>query len=70
MNASPNKPSSPCTKVCVIEEASGLCIGCGRSRDEIASWGALPEGRRRAIIAGLPARLRAVRLPSAEASAG
>lgn len=67
MNASPNKPSSPCTKVCVLDGASGLCIGCGRSRDEIAVWGSLPEGRRRAIMAGLPARLRAAGLPPAAA---
>ncbi|MCJ2120272.1 DUF1289 domain-containing protein [Methylobacterium sp. J-001] len=53
------KPSSPCTKVCVLDAASGLCRGCGRSRDEIAAWGGLPEARRRAIMAGLQDRMRA-----------
>lgn len=66
----PPKPSSPCTKVCVLDGPSGLCVGCGRTRDEIASWGSLPEPRRRAIMAGLPARLRDAHLSPAGAPAG
>lgn len=52
------KPSSPCTKVCVLDAATGLCEGCGRTRDEIALWGSLAEAQRRAIMAVLPERLR------------
>ncbi|MEH3117975.1 MAG: DUF1289 domain-containing protein [Methylorubrum populi] len=52
------KPSSPCTKVCVLDAATGLCEGCGRTRDEIGSWGSLSEPQRLAIMAGLPGRLR------------
>ena len=63
----PQKPSSPCTGVCVLDAASGLCLGCGRSRDEIGAWGSLSEPRRRAIMAGLEARIRAAGLaPVAE----
>jgi uncharacterized protein len=50
--------SSPCVKVCVIDAASGLCSGCGRSLDEIARWGGLMEEQRRHIMAGLPQRMR------------
>lgn len=53
-----SKPSSPCTRVCVLDPATGLCQGCGRTREEIALWGSMPEPRRRAIMAGLAARLR------------
>lgn len=28
---------SPCNKVCVLDQ-HGVCIGCGRSSVEIASW--------------------------------
>jgi predicted Fe-S protein YdhL (DUF1289 family) len=28
---------SPCIKVCVLDAAS-VCIGCGRTIDEIAGW--------------------------------
>ena len=30
--------SSPCVKICVIDPLSALCIGCGRTGDEIARW--------------------------------
>ncbi len=54
----PQTPSSPCTKVCILDSETGLCRGCGRTRDEIAAWGGLGEAQRRAIMAGLEARLR------------
>lgn len=66
MPSAAQKPSSPCTGVCVLDAASGLCRGCGRTRDEIAAWGALPEPMRRAIMAGLEARLRGARLAPVE----
>lgn len=53
------KPSSPCTKLCILDEVMGLCEGCGRTRDEIALWGSMPEARRTAIMATLPERLKA-----------
>lgn len=37
---------SPCISVCRIDPVDGLCIGCHRTPDEIASWGAMtPEQR-------------------------
>lgn len=60
-----SKPSSPCTKVCVLEGPSGLCIGCGRTREEIGAWGSMPEARRLAIMATLEARLRDAHLKGA-----
>lgn len=58
MIAPPPKPSSPCTKVCVLDAATGLCEGCGRTRDEIGLWGSLSEPQRLAIMATLSERLR------------
>ncbi|MFD6320551.1 DUF1289 domain-containing protein [Methylorubrum thiocyanatum] len=52
------KPSSPCTKVCVLDAATGLCEGCGRTREEIGLWGSLSEPQRLALMAVLPERLR------------
>jgi uncharacterized protein len=51
---------SPCTKVCVVHPAHAICIGCGRSLDEIARWIELTEAERTAIMAQLPARLAAI----------
>ncbi len=47
---------SPCVKVCVIEPASKLCVGCYRTAGEIAAWSGLAPAERRAIMAALPAR--------------
>jgi uncharacterized protein len=48
---------SPCIKLCVIEPATNLCAGCGRSLPEIAQWSSLDPADRRRIMAELPARL-------------
>jgi predicted Fe-S protein YdhL (DUF1289 family) len=62
---------SPCTKICTIDPASGLCIGCGRTLSEIAQWLALSANDRRRIMAELPTRMaRRDRKPVAEAEVG
>ena len=48
--------ASPCISVCAMDPASGLCRGCLRTLDEIASWISLDDDARRAIVASLPAR--------------
>ena len=51
---------TPCVQVCVMDPASGLCIGCGRNTAEIGSWMALPPGQRREIMAALPQRMSSI----------
>ena len=58
--------SSPCTKVCTIDSASRLCLGCGRSLDEIARWGGMSEAERLNIMRALPERMRAANLKPAQ----
>ena len=50
---------TPCIKVCVIDSATQLCTGCGRTLAEIARWSQLGEAERGRIMAELPGRLRA-----------
>lgn len=50
--------STPCTRVCTLDSELGLCLGCGRTRDEIAQWSRLPESERQRIMTDLDARLR------------
>ncbi|WP_439497535.1 DUF1289 domain-containing protein [Bosea sp. (in: a-proteobacteria)] len=59
--------SSPCIQICVIDPASALCEGCGRTLAEIADWSRLSETERLAIMALLPERMR--RADAAELSA-
>jgi uncharacterized protein len=48
---------TPCIKVCVVDPATGFCIGCGRTRMEIASWLGISALDRRAIMATLSERM-------------
>lgn len=41
--------ASPCISVCRIDDASGLCVGCLRTLDEIAAWSALGDDARRDV---------------------
>ncbi|MGZ8408870.1 MAG: DUF1289 domain-containing protein [Hyphomicrobium sp.] len=48
---------TPCIKVCVIDQTTRLCGGCGRTLDEIAAWATYTNDDRRRIMAELPNRL-------------
>lgn len=51
---------SPCILICSIDLKTGLCFGCGRTRDEIAGWMGYTAAERRSIMDALPARLETV----------
>lgn len=48
---------TPCIAVCMIDPGTGLCLGCGRTLPEIASWHRLNGAERRAVMALLPQRM-------------
>jgi uncharacterized protein len=52
----PRAIATPCVKVCVVDGATGLCLGCYRYLSEIGGWSALTDARRAEIMAELPAR--------------
>ncbi len=43
--------ASPCISVCRMDEASGLCVGCLRTLDEIVAWGMLDDQGKRDVWA-------------------
>ena len=51
-----NAIQSPCKKVCIVDGASGLCVGCLRTLPEIAAWGAMTPEARAEVMAALPGR--------------
>lgn len=61
--------SSPCIKLCRIDGAARLCLGCWRTLDEIAAWGAMPESERLAVMARLPERRTRLATPPPDARA-
>lgn len=54
---------TPCNRVCVIDPATKLCSGCGRTLDEIASWAGLSAAERQRIMDELPMRRRLNAVP-------
>ena len=51
---------TPCEKICIVDHASGLCRGCGRSLAEIERWTAYNDAERSRIMGELPHRLDAM----------
>jgi predicted Fe-S protein YdhL (DUF1289 family) len=47
--------ASPCTGVCRLDAAK-FCIGCARSRDEIARWSQMNDAEKRCVHTALAAR--------------
>ena len=47
---------SPCVRICVIHPEAKLCVGCHRTRDEIAAWSRMTPEARREVMDALPAR--------------
>jgi uncharacterized protein len=47
---------TPCTKVCKLDPAGRICMGCRRTVDEIARWASLTDEERRAIMKELRRR--------------
>ena len=38
------KVPSPCISVCQMDARDGICLGCYRTRAEIAAWGSMDQG--------------------------
>lgn len=59
---------SPCVKICTLDARSGICLGCGRTIDEIARWAGMSADEREAVmrdVAGRMTRDRALKLAAA-----
>ncbi len=48
--------ASPCTQVCTLD-THDICLGCGRTLDEIAAWAAMTDDAKRTVIEAATTRL-------------
>ena len=48
---------SPCIQVCRIDPMLKLCVGCGRTMDEIGRWSRLNDSQRLHVMDQLQARI-------------
>jgi predicted Fe-S protein YdhL (DUF1289 family) len=54
---------SPCVSLCVMDAATGWCLGCGRTLGEITRWGETDQADRDAVMEKLPARMERLGRP-------
>ena len=50
MNAPPDPLASPCVRNCCLDE-NNVCMGCGRSLQDIVAWGTASADDKAAILA-------------------
>lgn len=50
--------ASPCVRNCCLDERN-VCMGCGRSLDEIIAWGTATDAEKSATLARSRERLNA-----------
>ncbi len=50
---------TPCVKICTLDARAGLCLGCGRTVDEITRWSRMNASERARVVTDLSARLTA-----------
>lgn len=50
---------SPCNKICTLN-SDNICIGCGRSREEIGRWSQLPDEEKARVVKRARARLESM----------
>lgn len=51
---------SPCLGICQLDDATGFCVGCGRSSSEIGDWISMNDADRDQVWAKLPERRAAL----------
>ena len=44
------KLPSPCVSVCQMDPSDGVCLGCYRTRGEIASWRSMDEADQQQLL--------------------
>ena len=48
LQPAPPRVASPCIKVCVLDTRN-VCVGCGRTIDEITQWSRMTEEQQRQV---------------------
>ena len=59
MSAPSSSPASPCINVCRLDAGLSYCLGCLRTRAEIAAWSSATDVERQAILEALAVRRKA-----------
>lgn len=61
---------SPCVNICTLDARTRLCLGCGRTIDEIARWSTMTPADRSRVMTELPTRMAATKPANAQTATG
>lgn len=59
---------SPCNKICTLN-SNNVCVGCGRSREEIGGWSQFSDREKAQVVERAKARLETMGEAKAPAKA-
>ena len=45
-----NTISSPCIGICQLDVLTDMCVGCFRTRQEVAIWSVVSDGEKKEIL--------------------
>jgi len=65
----PTGTPSPCVRLCTLNEQD-ICVGCGRTLDDIKAWSTMSEPEKAACVARARFTLARVRHPFSQAPPG
>jgi predicted Fe-S protein YdhL (DUF1289 family) len=65
--SAPQRVESPCIKVCLLDRHN-VCVGCGRTLDEIAAWSRLTAEEQRAVCSVAAERLKSAAVSASRRS--
>lgn len=51
---------SPCDNTCQLDEAQRVCIGCGRTIEEVIGWQVMSISQKRRVVSRSCARLHKI----------
>jgi uncharacterized protein len=55
---------SPCIDICTTDPESGLCVGCGRTQEEIVKWVAYSNKQKQQVLLNINKRNGIVNKPN------
>jgi len=62
--------ANPCVQICVRDNDDGVCLGCGRTAQEINNWLNISRAEREAIIPLLDERIEQLPAPRRQRRTG
>jgi len=58
------RAESPCVGICQLDGATGYCVGCARTGEEIGAWAGMSDEERQRVLDALEQRRQRLEAPA------